>query len=155
MCVVVAETLAQLTLSMNTFALMMLPNAFAGHKVQGMTEAFTYTLYSRAKTSSSVRQKAVFTAFLERDSGYICQGLCYRKKLPSCPARCAAHLHRQNQVAHALRTRDFWLASLSMHFPIHFTRHAHEYPVTLSQICDIIQQVVDEQIGPLRSCGTR
>ena len=31
-----------------------------------------------------------------------------------------AHLQRQNQVAHALRTRDFWLASLSMHFPIHF-----------------------------------
>ena len=29
-----------------------------------------------------------------------------------------AHLHRQNQVAHALLTRDFWLASLSMHFPI-------------------------------------
>ena len=43
-----------------------------------------------------------------------------------------AHLHRQNQVAHALRTRDFWLASLSMHFPIHFTQRAHEYPVTLT-----------------------
>ena len=41
------------------------------------------------------------------------------------------HLHRQNQVAHSLRTRDFWLASLSMHFPIHFARRAHEYPVTL------------------------
>ena len=38
------------------------------HKVQGMTEAFTDTLYSCAKTSSSVHQKAVFTAFLERDS---------------------------------------------------------------------------------------
>ena len=35
---------------------------------QGMTEALTDTLYSRAKTSSSVHQKAVFTAFLERDS---------------------------------------------------------------------------------------
>ena len=33
------------------------------HKVQGMTEAFTNTLYSHAKTSN---QKAVFTAFLER-----------------------------------------------------------------------------------------
>ena len=42
-----------------------------------------------------------------------------------------AHLHRQNQVAHTLRARDFWLASLSMHFPIHFTPRAHEYPVTL------------------------
>ena len=38
------------------------------HKVQGMTEAFTDTLYSLVKTSSSVQQKAVFTAFLERDS---------------------------------------------------------------------------------------
>ena len=45
-----------------------------------------------------------------------------------------AHLHRQNEVAHALRTRDFWLASLSMHFPIHFGRRAHEYPVTLSAL---------------------
>ena len=45
-----------------------------------------------------------------------------------------AHLHRQNQVAHALRTRDFWLASLSMHFPIHFTPRAHEYPVTLIEL---------------------
>ena len=35
------------------------------HMVQGMTEAFADTLYSRAKTSSSVYQKA---AFLERDS---------------------------------------------------------------------------------------
>ena len=40
------------------------------HKVQGMTETFTDTLYSRAKTSSSVHQKAGFTAFLERDSRY-------------------------------------------------------------------------------------
>ena len=45
-----------------------------------------------------------------------------------------AHLHRQNQVAHALHTRDFWLASLSIHFPIHSTRRAHEYPVTLSSL---------------------
>ena len=45
-----------------------------------------------------------------------------------------AHLHRQNQVAHTLRTRDFWLAKLSIHFPIHFTRRAHEYPVTLRSL---------------------
>ena len=38
------------------------------HKVEGMTEAFTNTLYSLAKTSSSVHQKAIFTAFLEQDS---------------------------------------------------------------------------------------
>ena len=41
------------------------------------------------------------------------------------------HLHCQNQIAH-LRTRDSWLASLSMHFPIHFERRVHEYPVTLT-----------------------
>ena len=35
------------------------------HKVQGMMEAFMDTLYSRAKTSSSVHQKVVFNAFLE------------------------------------------------------------------------------------------
>ena len=43
-----------------------------------------------------------------------------------------AHLHLQNQVVHTLRTRDFWLASLSIHFPIHFAQRAHEYPVTLN-----------------------
>ena len=39
-----------------------------------------------------------------------------------------AHLHCQNQVAHALHTRDFWLEYT---FPIHFAWHTHEYPVTL------------------------
>ena len=48
--------------------------------------------------------------------------------------RHALHLvtaYHQNQVAHTLRTRDFWLASLSIYFPIHFALRAHEYPVTL------------------------
>ena len=58
----------------------------------------------------------------------------YRKKLRHALHLVTAHLHRQNQVAHALRTRDFWLASLSIHFPIHFTRRAHEYPVTLMAV---------------------
>ena len=35
---------------------------------QGMTKAFTDTLYRLAKTSSSVHRKAVFTDFIERDS---------------------------------------------------------------------------------------
>ena len=43
-----------------------------------------------------------------------------------------AHLHCQNQGAHALRTRDFWLEKLSIHFPIYFAQRAHEYPVTLT-----------------------
>ena len=52
-----------------------------------------------------------------------------------------AHLHRQNQVAHALRTRDFWLASLSIDFPIHFTRRAHEYPVYLNCITSLTRTI--------------
>ena len=43
-----------------------------------------------------------------------------------------AYLHLQNQVARAVCTRDFWLASFNIHFPIHFTRRAHEYPITKS-----------------------
>ena len=37
------------------------------HKLQGMTEGFTDTLYRRPKTSSSVHQEVVLTA-LERAS---------------------------------------------------------------------------------------
>ena len=53
---------------MNSVSNLILEVEVRCHKVQGMTEAFTDTLYSRAKTSSSVHHKAVFTAFLERDS---------------------------------------------------------------------------------------
>ena len=97
------------------------------HKVQGMKEAFTDTLYSRAKTSNSVHQKAVFTAFL-RD--YAIKKI-FRHALHLVTLSQGAGHDCQNQVAHALHTRDFWLASLSIHFPIHFAWHAHEYPVTL------------------------
>ena len=38
------------------------------HKVQGTTEVFMDTFYSCAKMNSSVHQKAVITASLERDS---------------------------------------------------------------------------------------
>ena len=52
-----------------------------------MTEAFTDTLYSRAKTSSSVHQKAVF--FFSRARQQInLPGIMLSKKLPSCPAPC-------------------------------------------------------------------
>ena len=43
-----------------------------------------------------------------------------------------AYLHLKNQVAHAVCSRGSRLASLSIHFPIHFARRAHEYPVILS-----------------------
>ena len=102
------------------------------HKMQGMTEAFTDTLYSRAKTSSSVHQKAVFTAFFSSETAdKFAKDYAIKKSFRHALHLVTAHLHRQNQVAHSLRTRDFWLASLSMHFPIHFGRRAHEYPVTL------------------------
>ena len=66
-----------------------------------------------------------------------------------------AHLHRQNQVAHALRTRDFWLASLSIHFPIHFARRAHKYPVTLTVITVfILPRVVLVDFLDSRCLGT-
>ena len=53
---------------MNSVSNLILEVEVCCHKVQGMTEAFTDTLYTHAKTSSSVQQKAVFTAFLEQDS---------------------------------------------------------------------------------------
>ena len=55
------------------------------HKVQGMTEAFTDTLYSHAKTSSSVHQKAIFT--LNETVDIFARDYAI-KKLPSCPAPC-------------------------------------------------------------------
>ena len=72
------------------------------HKVQGMTEAFTDTLYRRAKTSSSVHQKAVFTTFLSQTADKFAKDYAIKKSF-----RHALH-HHQNQVAQALRIRDFW-----------------------------------------------
>ena len=98
------------------------------HKVQGMAEAFTNTLYSHAKTSSSVHQKALFSS---ETADKFARDYAIEKSFRHALHLVTAHLHLRNQVAHALRTRDFWLASLSIHSPIHFARRAHEYPVTL------------------------
>ena len=89
-----------------------------------MTEAFTNTLYSHAKTNSSVQQKAVFTAFLEETANKFARDYAIKKSFRHALHLVTAYLHRQNQVAHALRTRDFWLASLSVDFPIHFALRA-------------------------------
>ena len=72
-----------------------------------MTEAFTDTLYSRAKTSSSVHQNVFSneTADIFAKDYAINKNFCHALHLVT------VHLHRQNQVAHALRTRDFWLAN--------------------------------------------
>ena len=97
-----------------------------------MTEAFTDTLYSRAKTSSSVHQKPYLPLFSSESADKFAKDYAIKKSFRHALHLVTAHLQHQNQVAHALRTRDFWLASLSMHFPIHFGRCAHEYPVTLN-----------------------
>ena len=51
-----------------------------------MMEAFTDTLYSRARTSSSVRQKAAFTVFLwdSETADIFAKDYAIKKKLPSC-----------------------------------------------------------------------
>ena len=102
------------------------------HKVQGMTEAFTDTLYNRAKTSSSVPYLPLFSS---ETADKFAKDYAIKKSFYHALQLVTGHLHRQNQVAHAVRTRDFWLTKLSIHFPIHFTRCAHEYPITLSFLC--------------------
>ena len=82
---------------------------------QGMTESFTDTLYSCAKTSSSVHQKAVFSYRFSRARQPRIM-LRIKKSFRHALHLVTAHLHRKNQVAHALRSRDFWLEKLSIHF---------------------------------------
>ena len=82
-----------------------------------MTEAFTDTLYSHAKTSSSVHKKPYLPLFLSETADKFAKDYAIKKKsFRHALHLVTAHLHRQNQVAHALRTRDFWLEKLSMHF---------------------------------------
>ena len=63
-------------------------------------------------------------------------GIMLSKKLPSCPAPCdSIPPPPESSCSRSSYQRYVWLASLSIHFPIHFARHAHEYPVTLT-VCD-------------------
>ena len=96
-----------------------------------MTEAFTDTLYSLVKTSSAVHQKPYLPLFLSETADKFARDYAIKKRFRHALHLVTVHLHRQNQVAHALPTRDYWLASLSIHFPIHFAWRAHEYPITL------------------------
>ena len=98
------------------------------HKVQGMTEAFFDSIILGKLICCLAREKRLFG---ELNCSFCTAIQRIRKSFRHALHLVTAHLHRQNQVAHSLRTRDFWLASLSMHFPIHFARRAHEYPVTL------------------------
>ena len=73
---------------MNSVSNLILEVKVRGHKVQGMTEAFTDTLYSRAKTSSSVSQKAVLIPLFSSETADKFARNYTIEKLPSCPAPC-------------------------------------------------------------------
>ena len=77
-----------------------------GAMVQGMTEAFTDTLQKRAVQFTKKPYLPLF-------SSETADKFMLSKKLRHALHLVTAHLHRQNQVAHAFRTRDFWLAKLS------------------------------------------
>ena len=116
------------------------------HKAQGMTEAFTDTLYSRAKTSSSVHQKAVFTAARQQ---IICQGLYYRKKLPSCPAPCdSAPPPPESSCSRSLYSR-FLVSELKYTFPNTFhtprARVSRNLKVASGRICMHVDHTLIEK----------
>ena len=109
------------------------------HKVQGMTEAFTDTLYSRAKTSSSVHQKAVFYRFSRARQQINLPGLCYQKKLPSCPAPCDSAPPPPESSCSRCSYQRFLVCELKYTFPcIRFARRAHEYISYLCMYYDVI-----------------
>ena len=83
------------------------------------------------KQAVQFTKKPYLPLFLSETADKFARDYAIKKSFRHALHLVTAHLHRQNQVAHALRTRDFWLASLSIDFPIHFARRAHEYPVTL------------------------
>ena len=84
------------------------------------------------KRAVQFTKKPYLPLFLSETADKFARDYAIKKSFRHALHLVTAHLHLQNQVAHALRTRDFWLASLSIHFPIHFAWRAHEYPVTLS-----------------------
>ena len=75
------------------------------HKVQGVMEAFADTPCKNEQFSSP--KSRIHDKSFRHDLHLV-----------------TAHLHLQNQVAHTVRTRDFWLAILSIHFPIHISNGA-------------------------------
>ena len=84
------------------------------------------------KRAVQFTKKPCLPLFLSETADKFARDYAIKKSFRHALHLVTAYLHRQNQVAHALRTRDFWLASLSIDFPIHFARCAHEYPVTLN-----------------------
>ena len=94
-----------------------------------MTEAFFDSIIPGKFICCLAQEKRLFG---ELNCSFLHGYTAYQQKLPSCPAPCDSAPPPPESSAHALRTRDSWLASLSTHVPTHFTPRAHEYPVTLT-----------------------
>ena len=94
-----------------------------------MTEAFFDSIIPGKFICCLAREKRLFG---ELNCSFLHGYTAYQQKLLSCTAPCDSVPPPPESSAHALRTGDSWLASLSTHFPTHFTRRAHEYPVTLT-----------------------
>ena len=105
------------------------------------------------KRAVQFTKKPYLPLFLSETADKFARDYAIKKSFRHALHIVTAYLHCQNQVAHAVRTRDSWLASLSIHFPIHFARRAHEYPVTLSTSC-LVSQILptfhDEQRCPYK-----
>ena len=112
-------------------------------------------VWSQQQFSAKTVSTTTADSALQYDTNTPSVGATFWKSFRHALHLVTAHLHRQNQVAHALRTRDFWLASLSIHFPIHFARRAHKYPVTLTVITVfILPRVVLVDFLDSRCLGT-
>ena len=86
------------------------------------------------KRAVQFTKKPYFPLFLSETADKLARDYAIKKSFRRALHLVTVHLHRQNEVAHALHSRDFWLASLSIDFPIHFARRVHEYPVTLRRV---------------------
>ena len=102
------------------------------HNVQGMTEALQIGCIVVQKRVVQFTKKQSLPLFSSETADKFAKDYAIKKSVRRALQLVAAHLHRQNQVAHALRTRDFWLEK----FPIHFARRAHKYiPLTAYFLC--------------------
>ena len=81
------------------------------HKAQGMTEALLIRCIAVQKRAVQFTKKPYLPLFSSETADKFARDYTIEKSFRHALHLVTAHLHRQNQVAHALRTRDFWLAS--------------------------------------------
>ena len=74
------------------------------HKVQGMAEAFMDMLYSHAKRAVKFTKKPYLPLFLSETADKFAKDYAIKESFRHALHLVTAHLHHQNQVAHALRT---------------------------------------------------